>query len=318
MRWKKYIIETSENNEDFICGALINAGIMNFEVEDKRGITPEEKEAMHIDIEPELVDDGRVKIIFYMEMDTSPLIEVVTLNQVREAINELSSVIDTEDVHISEDVTDEKDWINNWKEYFKPFKVGNILIKPSWENIEDTEGAEMIIEIDPGTAFGTGLHETTRLCINMLQKYVYKDTALLDVGCGSGILSIIAAKMGANPVVGIDIDEIATEASGENAVRNGVKDIKWITGDMINGKATAMAVGYDAYDVVVANILADVIIPLSKVIPKHMKSGGIFITSGIINTKKDEVLKELTGNEAFELEEIAEDGDWVSIVVRKK
>ena len=317
MRWKKFIIETTKDKEDLISGALIEVGITNIEIEDKSQITKEEKEAMHIDILPELEDDGKARIFFYEDMDTSPLEESVMLEQVRQAIKELGEFVDLGDVVIKEEITDEKDWINKWKEYFKPFEIDGILIKPSWENVDNINDYQIAVELDPGTAFGTGLHETTRLCIRQLKKYVKEDSVVLDVGCGSGILTIIAKKLGANYCFGIDIDKEAVEASKENALKNGIKDIEWLDGDMITGKTTQQIVGHDKYNIVVANILAEVIIPLQEMIYKHMVDGGIFIMSGIINTKEETVCKAIKDNPHFELVEVTKDGEWVSVTARK-
>ncbi|MBQ3932636.1 MAG: 50S ribosomal protein L11 methyltransferase [Lachnospiraceae bacterium] len=317
MRWKKFIIETTKDKEDLISGALIEVGITNIEIEDKSQITKEEKEAMHIDILPELEDDGKARIFFYEDMDTSPLEESVMLEQVRQAIKELGEFVDLGDVVIKEEITDEKDWINKWKEYFKPFEIDGILIKPSWENVDNINDYQIAVELDPGTAFGTGLHETTRLCIRQLKKYVKEDSVVLDVGCGSGILTIIAKKLGADYCFGIDIDKEAVEASKENALKNGIKDIEWLDGDMITGKTTQQIVGHDKYNIVVANILAEVIIPLQEMIYKHMVDGGIFIMSGIINTKEETVCKAIKDNPHFELVEVTKDGEWVSVTARK-
>ena len=317
MRWKKFIIETTKDKEDLISGALIEVGITNIEIEDKSQITKEEKEAMHIDILPELEDDGKARIFFYEDMDTSPLEESVMLEQVRQAIKELGEFVDLGDVVIKEEITDEKDWINKWKEYFKPFEIDGILIKPSWENVDNINDYQIAVELDPGTAFGTGLHETTRLCIRQLKKYVNEDSVVLDVGCGSGILTIIAKKLGANYCFGIDIDKEAVEASKENALKNGIKDIEWLDGDMITGKTTQQIVGHDKYNIVVANILAEVIIPLQEMVYKHMVDGGIFIMSGIINTKEETVCKAIKDNPHFELVEVTRDGEWVSVTARK-
>jgi ribosomal protein L11 methyltransferase len=250
-------------------------------------------------------------------MDTSPLEESVMLEQVRQAIRELGEFVNLGDVVIKEEITDEKDWINKWKEYFKPFEIDGILIKPSWENVDNINDYQIAVELDPGTAFGTGLHETTRLCIRQLKKYVKEDSVVLDVGCGSGILTIIAKKLGADYCFGIDIDKEAVEASKENALKNGIKDIEWLDGDMITGKTTQQIVGHDKYNIVVANILAEVIIPLQEMIYKHMVDGGIFIMSGIINTKEETVCKAIKDNPHFELVEVTKDGEWVSVTARK-
>jgi ribosomal protein L11 methyltransferase len=184
--------------------------------------------------------------------------------------------------------------------------------------VANSENYKMVIEIDPGTAFGTGLHETTQLCIRQLRKYINNDTNLLDVGCGSGILSIIGRKLGAKNAFGIDIDKAAITASIENAKVNGVEDnITFIEGNLIDEKEVKDKTGYECYDIVVANILADIIIPLSKVIAPHMKKGGLFITSGIINTKESEVVKAIEDNPELEIKEITYQKDWVSVTAVK-
>ncbi|MBP3927400.1 MAG: 50S ribosomal protein L11 methyltransferase, partial [Clostridium sp.] len=212
------------------------------------------------------------------------------------------------------------DWINNWKQYFKPFTVDDILIKPTWETIPEEHKDKLLIQIDPGTAFGTGMHETTQLCIRQLKKYVTGETKVLDVGTGSGILGITALKLGAKEVFGTDLDENAIVAVGENLEANGISTEKFkvLQGNIIDDKAVQDAAGYECYDVAVANILADVIILLQKEIPVHIKKGGIFITSGIINMKEEAVKEAFAANDAFEVVEITHQGEWVSVTARKK
>jgi ribosomal protein L11 methyltransferase len=215
--------------------------------------------------------------------------------------------------------TEDTDWINNWKQYFKPFRVADdIIIKPTWEKLEDRKDNDLVIEIDPGTAFGTGSHETTRLCIQGLRKYIKDDTVLLDVGSGSGILSIIGIKLGARLALGTDIDPNAIDAMVENANVNGVTKEQFIVkaGNLIEDGKLQEEVGYEKYDIVVANILADVIIPLSGEIGKHLKKDGIYITSGIIYMKRDEV-KEAIERNGFTIIETNEMGEWVSFVAKK-
>ncbi|MBE5993678.1 MAG: 50S ribosomal protein L11 methyltransferase, partial [Paenibacillaceae bacterium] len=216
--------------------------------------------------------------------------------------------------------TEDKDWINNWKQFFKPFTVDDILIKPTWEEIPEEHKEKLLIEIDPGTAFGTGQHETTQLCIRQLKKYVKPGDLVLDVGTGSGILGITALKLGAGEVFGTDLDENAITAVMENMESNHIdpEKFKVLKGNIINDKEVKEAAGFEKYDVVVANILADVIIPLQKEIPVHMKKGTVFITSGIINMKEEAVKQAFAANDAFELVEVTYQGEWVSVTVRKK
>ncbi len=176
-----------------------------------------------------------------------------------------------------------------------------------------------MIQIDPGTAFGTGMHETTQLCIRAIKKYLKSGNKILDVGTGSGILAITALKLGGKMAVGTDLDENAIIASRENMEVNGIKseDFSVYTGNLIDDKNIKDAVGYEEYDIIVANILADVIIPLQSEIAPHLKKNGIFITSGIINTKEKEVKKAFEENPDLEIIEINYQGEWVSIVAKK-
>jgi ribosomal protein L11 methyltransferase len=318
MQWKRFTLETTTEAVDLVCGAVMEAGINSFEIEDNRQITEAEKEAMYIDILPELKDDGLARIIFYMDMDIDKDEEQKILSDIRKNIDELKGFVNVGSGAITESTTEDKEWVNKWKEFFKPFAVDDILIKPTWEDVANSENYKMVIEIDPGTAFGTGLHETTQLCIRQLRKYINNDTNLLDVGCGSGILSIIGRKLGAKNAFGIDIDKAAITASIENAKVNGVEDnITFIEGNLIDEKEVKDKTGYECYDIVVANILADIIIPLSKVIAPHMKKGGLFITSGIINTKESEVVKAIEDNPELEIKEITYQKDWVSVTAVK-
>jgi ribosomal protein L11 methyltransferase len=241
------------------------------------------------------------------------------ISKIGEGLDELSEFTDVGSREIKVSETEDVDWINNWKEFFKPFRVDDtIVIKPTWEKLEQVSDKDLVIEIDPGTAFGTGAHETTKLCILGMKKYIISETKLLDVGCGSGILSIIGAKLGAAKVMGTDIDPNAVKAAYENAEVNHISNetLTIIDGDIISDKDLQQQIGLHCYDVVVANILADVIIPLSAVIGQHLKENGIFISSGIINTKKD-VVKDAILKNGFKVLEIKEMGDWVSIVAQK-
>lgn len=319
MEWKKFTLSTTTQAVDLISGVLMENGIDTFEIEDNRQISEEDKKAMYIDILPEMEDDGQANIIFYMDIDSSKEEENTIISGIYEGIDELKDFVDVGNVTIKEGSTNELDWINKWKEYFKPFAVDDILIRPTWEIVDNESDYRMVIKIDPGTAFGTGLHETTQLCIRQLRKYMRQGASLLDVGCGSGILSIIGKKLGAGTVLGIDIDERAVSASIENVIENDVnEDIRLIEGNMIEDKALRDEVGYECYDIVVANILADIIIPLSEVIAPHLKCGGLFITSGIICDKEADVVAAIEKNPCLEIVEITRQKDWVNVTVRKK
>ena len=315
MQWKKFTLNTTTDATDFVIAMLTDNHIDSFEIEDKKPLSQKDKEAMFIDILPtSLDDDGKAKIIFYMKFDIPEEEVKLTLQNIRTGLEELRMFTNIGEGTIEQSVTQDKDWVNNWKQFFKAFAVDDILIKPTWETVNNADEYKMVIEIDPGTAFGTGLHETTQLCIRQLKKYTDSNTRLLDIGCGSGILTIIGRKYGAYEALGVDIDDAATIASVENARVNQVNDnIKFITGNILGDKELQDKIGYGCYDIIVANILADVIIPLSKIVAPHLKVGGIFVTSGILNIKEADVVKVIKENPCFELLEITRQNDWVNV-----
>ncbi len=314
MRWRKLSLNTTTEAVDLVSNMLYDLGVEGIEIEDKVSITPEEKKQMFIDYLPELgPDDGKAILSFYIE-DKEYTREL--MNQIITGLEELAEHVDIGDGTIEMSHTQDEDWINNWKEFFKPFRVDeSIVIKPTWEEYDQVDEQELVIEIDPGIAFGTGSHETTKLCILGLKKHMIQDSKVLDVGCGSGILSILALKLGAKSVLGTDIDPNAITATCQNAeVNNIVSDtLTVMSGNIIEDEILQEKVGYEEYDMVVANILADVIIPLSGVVKKHLKPGGLFITSGIIHTKRKEVEESILAN-GFQIVEIKAIGEWVSIV----
>lgn len=316
MKWNKYRLKTTTAAVDFISCMMDEIGIEGIEIEDNVPLSQKDMGKMFIDILPELPpDEGIAYVSFYLDEKQEP--EEV-LEQVKKGLEEIKGFVDIGEGSIEASSTEDKDWINNWKEYFKTFYIDDIVIKPTWENLEEKDKGKFLLEIDPGIAFGTGKHETTRLCIRQLRKYLKKNDVVLDVGCGSGILSVLSLKLGAKDAVGIDIDPDAVAASVENARVNGIdmEHYEVFDGNIIEDEEIQKRTGYGKYDVVVANILADVIIPLSKEIGCHLKKGGIFITSGIIDVKEKEV-KEAILNNGFEILEIVRDKDWVSITARK-
>ena len=316
MKWMKVSLKTTTEAVDFISNLFDELGLEGIQIEDNVPLSQEDKEAMFIDILPELPpDEGEAIVTSYV----SPEVDLEELKQqIAEGLDEISAFVNVGEGTITTEETDDGDWINNWKAFFKPFRVADdIVIKPTWEVLEDKKDDDLVIEIDPGTAFGTGAHETTRLCILGLRKYITSETELLDVGCGSGILSIIGLKLGAKHAVGTDIDPAALVATEENVQVNGITKEQFTAyaGNIIAEKEVQDQVGYEKYDIVAANILADVIIPLSGEIRQHMKPGGLFITSGIIDMKRDEVYDALIQN-GFEIVEENTMGDWVSFVAR--
>ena len=295
---------------------LADVGVEGVEIEDKVPLTESDKKQMFVDILPDgPADDGIAYLNFYVEenQDPQPL-----LDRVKEALDELRMFMDIGECTITESQTEDKDWINNWKQYFHQFYVDDILIIPSWEEVKPEDKDKMIIHIDPGTAFGTGMHETTQLCMRQLKKYVNKDTQILDVGTGSGILSIAALKLGAAHAVGTDLDPCAISAVKENLEANAVPvtDMNMILGNIIDDKTIQDEVGYEKYDIVVANILADVLIPLTPVILHQMKKGGLYITSGIIDDKEESVVAAVKAA-GLEVLEVTHQGEWVSVTARK-
>ena len=318
MKWKKFTLTTTTEAVDLISYTLDELGIEGIEIEDNIPLTEKETKGMFIDILPELPpDEGVAKVSFYLDEDDDI---PAMMAKVKEALEELKAFTDLGACTFAESETEDKDWINNWKQYFKPFTVDHILIKPTWETVPEEHKDKLLIQIDPGTAFGTGMHETTQLCIRQLEKYVTPDSEVLDVGTGSGILGITALKLGAKHVFGTDLDENAITAVGENLEANGIapERFKVVQGNIIDDKAVQDEVKYEYYDIAVANILADVIIMLQKEIPVHIKKNGIFITSGIIDMKEEAVKAAFEANDAFEIVEITHQGEWVSVTARKK
>lgn len=316
MRWNKFRLKTLSSVEDIVIATLADAGVEGAEIEDKVPLTEEDKQQMFVDILPDgPADDGIAYLNFYLEEDAD---KEEILKRVKEELEDLKNFMDIGECTIEESQTEDKDWINNWKEFFHQFYVDDILIIPSWEEIKPEDGDKMVIHIDPGTAFGTGMHETTQLCMRQLKKYVNSGTELLDVGTGSGILSIVALKLGAKHAVGTDLDPCAISATKENLEVNDIPEgsMEVMIGNIIDDKQVQDRVGYEKYDIVVANILADVLVPLTPVIVNQMKMGGIYITSGIIDVKEDTVVEAVKAA-GLEVVEVTHQGEWVSVTARK-
>lgn len=317
MKWNKFRLKTTTAAEDIVSSILSDLGIEGVEIEDKVPLTQKEKEQMFVDILPETIpDDGTAFINFYLEEGED---KDAVLAKVLEELAGMREFVDLGPCTIEESQTEDVDWVNNWKQYFHQFYVDDILIIPSWEEVKEEDKEKMIIHIDPGTAFGTGMHETTQLCMRQLKKFVTEDTQLLDVGTGSGILSIASLKLGAKHAVGTDLDPCAITATKENLEANDIPEgaMDVMIGNIIDDKAVQDAVGYEKYDIVVANILADVLIPLTPVILHQMKSGGIYITSGIIDEKEKDVVEAVKAA-GLEIVEVTHQNDWVSVTARKK
>ena len=305
MKWNKFRLKTTTAAEDIVSSILSDIGIEGVEIEDKVPLTQKEKEQMFVDILPETIpEEGEDKD--------------AVLAKVLEELAGMREFVDLGPCTIEESQTEDVDWVNNWKQYFHQFYVDDILIIPSWEQVKPEDEGKMIIHIDPGTAFGTGMHETTQLCIRQIKKYVTDTTRILDVGCGSGILGMLALKFGAAYAVGTDLDPCAIDATHENMKENGVPKEQYevMIGNIIDDKAIQDQVGYACYDIVAANILADVLVMLTPVIVSQLKPGGIYITSGIIDDK-EEVVKQAVADAGLELLDVTYQGEWVCVTARK-
>ena len=316
MKWNQFRLKTTTEAEDIVSSMLADLGIEGVQIEDKIPLTQSDKEQMFVDILPDMPeDDGCAYLTFYLDEEVD---KHEMLLKVRQELEEMRSYLNVGDCTIEESQTEDVDWVNNWKQYFHQFYIDDILVIPSWENVEAKDSDKMVIHIDPGTAFGTGMHETTQLCIRQLKKYVTEDTEILDVGCGSGILGMLALKFGAKHSVGTDLDPCAIDATYENMDNNRISRDQYevMIGNIIDDKEVQDKVGYEKYDIVAANILADVLVPLTPVIIHQLKKGGIYITSGIIEDK-EEVVVEAVKKAGLEVLEVNHQGEWVSVTARK-
>ncbi len=327
MKWIKFKIKTVADAEDIIISCLYDIGLEGAQIEDKIPLTAREKEQMFVDILPdEPEDDGIAYLSFFVEEKEDGSLEVqgrpATIEEivasVQAELDDLRNFMDIGEGTITIDETEDIDWINNWKQYFHQFYIDDILVIPSWEDIKPEDSEKMVLHIDPGTAFGTGMHETTQLCIRQLRKFITPETELLDIGTGSGILSILSLMFGAKHAVGTDLDICAVEAVADNCRANGIGPGKFemMIGNIITEKEIQDRVGYECYDIVVANILADVLVPLTPVIVNQLKPGGIYITSGIIDDKEQTVVDAVKAA-GLEVLEVTCQGEWVSVTARK-
>ncbi len=327
MKWMKFRIKTITEAEDIIISTLYDIGLEGAQIEDKVPLTAAEKEQMFVDILPDgPEDDGIAYLSFFVEEKEDGSLEVngekttaeEILTNVKAELEDLQSFMDIGEGSVTIDETEDIDWINNWKQYFHQFTIDDVLVIPSWEEVQPEDADKMILHIDPGTAFGTGMHDTTQLCIRQLRKYITPETELLDVGTGSGILAILALMFGAKHAVGTDLDICAIEAVADNCRNNGIapEQFEMMIGNIITEKEVQDKVGYGCYDIVVANILADVLVPLTPVIVNQLKPGGIYITSGIIDDKEQTVV-DVVKAAGLEVVEVTYQGEWVSVTAKK-
>lgn len=317
MKWNQFRLKTTTEAEDIVSSMLNDLGIEGVQIEDRIPLTQQDKEQMFVDILPDIPeDDGTAYLTFYLDQDVDT---VQILGEVRQELEDMRNYVDVGECTIEESETEDVDWVNNWKKYFHQFYIDDILVIPSWEDVKTEDSDKMVIHIDPGTAFGTGMHETTQLCIRALRKYTKKDALVLDVGCGSGILGMLALKFGAGHSIGTDLDPCAIDATHENMEVNGIGKDQYevMIGNIIDDKAVQDQVGYEKYDIVAANILADVLVPLTPVIVHQMKPGAVYITSGIIDDK-EEVVVEAAKAAGLTVLEVNYQGEWVSVVAKKE
>ena len=316
MKWTKFRLKTTTEAEDIVICALADAGGEGAQIEDNVPLTQEDLQQMFVDIPLTAgPDDGTAYLSFYLDEDEDA---DAVLARVEEELASLRQFSDIGPCTIERSETEDKDWINNWKQYFHQFTVDDILVIPSWEQVKEEDRGKKILHIDPGTAFGTGMHETTQLCMRQLKKYVTKGCEVLDVGTGSGILGIVAIMFGAGHVYGTDLDPCAMDAVRENLEANDIAQDKMqaIIGNLIDDKQTQDLAGYEKYDIVTANILAPVLVELTPQIVHHMKSGAVYITSGILDIKEKDVT-DACSRAGLEVIEVTRQGEWVSVTARK-
>ena len=327
MKWVKFKVKTITDAEDIIISTLYDIGLEGAQIEDKIPLTALEKEQMFVDILPEgPEDDGVAYLSFFVEEKEDGSLEVqgeptdreTILADVKRELEDLRQFMDIGEGTVTVDETEDIDWINNWKQYFHQFYIDDILVIPSWEDVKSEDNEKMVLHIDPGTAFGTGMHETTQLCIRQLRKHITPDTELLDVGTGSGILAILSLMFGAKHAVGTDLDICAVDAVAQNCQVNGIapEQFHMMIGNIITDKEVQDKVGYECYDIVVANILADVLVPLTPVIVNQLKPDGIYITSGIIDDKEQTVVDAVKAA-GLKVLEVTYQGEWVSVTAQK-
>ena len=323
MKWLKFRIETTEEAEDILISDLYDCGLEGAQIEDKQPLSALDKERMFVDILPDVLpDDGKAYLSFFVEApaddgEKKKLTEE-TLAKIKEVLDDNSSFFDIGSGNVEVSETEDIDWINNWKQYFHQFYVDDMLIIPSWEEMKEEDQDKLVIHIDPGTAFGTGMHETTQLCLRQLKKYVNSGTQILDVGTGSGILSIAALKLGAAHAVGTDLDPCVLPATKENMEANDIPAdaMDVMIGNLIDDPQVQEKVGFERYDIVAANILADVLIMLTPQVVRHMKSGGVYITSGILDVKEQAVAEAIMAA-GLHIIEVTRQGEWVCITAGK-
>ena len=317
MKWTKFRLKTTTEAEDIVICALADAGIEGALIEDNVPLSEEDLKRMFVDIPlTSGPDDGTAYLSFYLDEDADV---DATLARVEKELDALRQFSDIGPCTIERSETEDKDWVNNWKQYFHQFTVDEFLIVPSWEEVRPEHEGKRLLHIDPGTAFGTGMHETTQLCIRQLKKHITKGCEVLDVGTGSGILGIVSLMLGAGHVFATDLDPCAMDAVAENLQANDIapENMQAVIGNLIDDPGVQKQAGYEKYDIVVANILAPVLVELTPQVVSHLKKGGIYITSGILDVKEKDVT-DACRKAGLSVIEVTRQGEWVSVTALRE
>jgi len=306
MKWLEASILTTSENVDTVCDILIANGVVGMTIDDDYGVKMYlEDNPSHWDYADENLlnaEKGTASVKFYTSENDADIISLIQA--------------EIGNLEISVKTVDDEDWLDNWKQYFKPFKIGNnIVIKPVWEDLNiDVSENDVVFEINPGSVFGTGLHQSTRLCVEQIEKSVHGGEKVIDIGCGSGILSVISLLLGAESALATDIDGACVLSARENAEINGIGEDRYkiLIGDIISDSSLLAEATDKKYDIVLANIVADIIIRLLPLVPKLVKPGGVFISSGIIKERADDVVKAYLENGFSKPEKSIQD-EWVCL-----
>lgn len=321
MKWLRYDIDTTTEATESLCAELADLGITSLEIKDNVQLPREQLDGMFIDVAPDLPeDDGKAVVTFYLDSEASKDENKKLIESVKEAIADLSKYMDTGTGTITLSETQDTDWADNWKQFWHTFSIDDLIIRPIWEEETEDMKGKKVLKLDPGTAFGTGTHETTRLMIRAIKKYIQPGDKVLDIGCGSGILSVVSLIYGADSALGVDLDKNAITASYKNSADNDIPEarVRFVVGNIISDEDFKEECGKETYDMVYANILPDVLVPLSATVGCHLKSGGYLMYSGILDFKTDEVLDSLNISGEFDIIEVTQDGEWRAIIARKK
>ncbi|MCR4791598.1 MAG: 50S ribosomal protein L11 methyltransferase [Lachnospiraceae bacterium] len=345
MKWVRFRISTTTEAEDIIISDLYDIGLEGAQIEDNVPLSPLDKEKMFVDIPPETgEDDGSAFLNFFVEVDDEGMLLVggepepgtMTIGaantagnivrktkedvtaEIKEVLEGISEYMEIGEGSIEVSETDDIDWLNNWKNYFHSFEVDDILVIPSWEEVPEDDAHKYILHIDPGTAFGTGMHATTQLCIRNIRKHVKDGDRILDIGTGSGILAILGLMFGAGHAFGTDLDPCAEPAVSENLQCNGISADRFDLeiGNIVTDDAIKDRAGRGTFDIVVANIITEILEVVTPCVPGMLKEGGIYITSGILN-EKEKIVTDAIEKAGLTVLDITRQGEWSSVASRK-